>query len=131
MFKITTPGEYRTRDGAKAIVLIIDEKVPGRYPAIGYIEGADGVDTWAIPGTYCLDNQSTSSVQDIVSEWREPVVSSETSKFLQYARGLEELKDATEDLVHSIDWYVTSSKNLDIASAERIEDILKRLRDVK
>ena len=130
MFKITKPGEYRTRDGAKAVVLVIDEKVPGRYPAIGYIEGVDGVDTWTISGTYSLDNQSVCA-QDIVSEWREPVVSSETSKFLQYARGLEELKDATEDLVHSIDWYVTSSKNLDIASAERIEDILKRLRDVK
>jgi hypothetical protein len=130
MFKITKPGEYRTREGKKAVVLVIDENIPGVYPVVGYTEGVDGVDTWATSGTYCLGNKNA-VIQDIVAEWSEPVASSALSKFLQYVRELEELKDATEDLVHSIDWDVTSSKNLDIDSIDRIEDVLKRLRDAK
>lgn len=119
MFKITKPGEYRTREERKVIVLTVDAKINNDFKVLGYLENGDNADTWASAGNYLADGTVHSI--DIVSEWREPVVSSETSKFLQYVRELEELKDVTEDLVHSID----------IDSIDRIEDVLKRLRDVK
>ena len=70
MFKITKPGNYRTRDGRKAIVLAVDAKVKSECTVIGYIEDTCG-ETWKVNGRFCMDDEPVH--YDIVAEWREPL----------------------------------------------------------
>ena len=69
MFKITKPGNYRTRDGQKAIVLAVDADVADYYSVIGYIENYASV-SWTTEGMICHGELCS---RDIVAEWREPL----------------------------------------------------------
>ena len=74
-FKITGPGEYRTRDGRKAVV---SHNVGGSYCWQGKI-GEEYYD-WTEYGSYW--NKGIISVYDIIGPWEEPAT---VSSVLTYA----------------------------------------------
>lgn len=69
-FRITGPGEYRTRDGRKAVVL---GEIPAinnictAYKYVGYFAAFEGA--WEIFGKSIKGRE-----HDIISVWQEPVV---------------------------------------------------------
>lgn len=64
-FKITGPGEYRTRDGRKAIVTKI---VKGAlFPVIGKVCGEEMRGAWPITG-----HTGEGNLDDIIGPWVEP-----------------------------------------------------------
>ena len=73
-FRITKPGEYRLRNGKKAIVLCTD--APSKWSVVGYYIDANGVNAWAwLPKGYVRYGESIGKDPfDIISEWKEPEV---------------------------------------------------------
>jgi len=63
--KIDKPGEYKTRDGRKAVVFGIAPD--GFYNIAGYVGGGYGVLVWSESGI-C----STCATLNLISEWEEP-----------------------------------------------------------
>ena len=74
-FKITGPGEYRTRDGRKAVVSHNDG---GRYCWLGKI--GEGIYNWNENGSFWATE--IISVDDIIGPWEEPAT---VSSVLTYA----------------------------------------------
>lgn len=70
VMKITKPGEYRLRDGGKAIVLCVD--APGSYPLVGYfLYGTDSESSsWTEFGIFQCEYEDESGM-DIVGLWIE------------------------------------------------------------
>jgi hypothetical protein len=68
---LTGPGEYRTRDGRKAIVYAVD--APMDQPIFGVLtqSGGNYATTWNADGGYsCHANECSS---DLIGRWVEPV----------------------------------------------------------
>jgi hypothetical protein len=63
---LTGPGEYRTRDGRKAIVYALDAPTP--HPVIGVIVGLEWSYSWQHDGAYKVETQNT-----LTGRWVEPV----------------------------------------------------------
>ena len=67
-FRITEPGEYKTRDGAKAIVVgIMPSNILTDCPVFGYIKNS--IYRWRTDGLW--DHPKTLDV-DIIGPWEEP-----------------------------------------------------------
>lgn len=68
-FTVTGPGEYRTRDGRKAVVSRINNG--GTWPARGTIEGQPDAECWRLNGGWEI-SEGAESPTDIVGPWVEP-----------------------------------------------------------
>lgn len=67
-FEITETGVYKTREGKKAFVYEIDEKIDDKYPVCYILEKGDNFHSTTKQGKYNI-NQETSL--DIVSKWED------------------------------------------------------------
>lgn len=85
-FRITKTGEYRTRDGRKAVVLCTDAP-DNNQPIVGYIISEYGslATSWAEDGDYGSydDYEVIGRQRDIISEWVEPEVIRESYHLMQ------------------------------------------------
>lgn len=74
-FRITKTGEYRTKDGRKAVVLCTDAPCDA-FPVVGYYVNKNGLktssDSWMNNGK--AFEGSDEDKDDIISEWKEPEV---------------------------------------------------------
>lgn len=69
-FRITGPGEYRTRNGQKVVVTAVRSDIKTQFPVIGFIAGRPGVEAWTVTGSCTRGDLYLD--EDIISEWREP-----------------------------------------------------------
>ena len=69
-FKITGPGEYRTRDGRRVLVSLISEQFSNEPHAIGLIYGETDTGMWPLNGCNIHDEELD---DDIIGPWVESV----------------------------------------------------------
>lgn len=68
--KVTQPGFYKSRSGAK--IEVVSVKGRGFEPIIGFFDDSDQTYTWMADGRF---DKSLQSNCDIVSRWEDPIAS--------------------------------------------------------